>query len=420
MKYIIKERKSRIPGFRLLSLRFRFKDSTWDYSLNIKIKEGSFNSSDKRIKNDLVNTIRLHNILDLVDRTKLSMFSEGYGYIPKDEYKKRLLTALTEKGLIYVEQNEDIGNRVLHLSDYIDEYAISRQKSFLMKSSTGTTYKRLGSKIKEFDKSWDISTTDQIKLKSFRHFLISKGLSIPTINLMLVRLKTVLKNYSQYDGELPSKVITSPHFEKLREVKQKRVYITLEELSRIYNMEINDPKLSKARDLLLIGCYTALRVSDWEIKPTDISDDKTLLTYRTRKTGKEVSIPLFPELKVVLERNGWRSPILKENQITDLFRQLCKKAGINRAFKTYLVYPDRTEEKIGQAWEFVTSHTCRRSFATNMYLEEMPVSQIRVFTGHANDKVFMNYVQASDTEISRQVKLNALKKVFNNEKHRPN
>ena len=159
--------------------------------------------------------------------------------------------------------------------------------------------------------------------------------------------------------------------------------------------------------------------ADWEIKSNDISDDKTTLSFKTRKTGQIVSIPLFPELKEVLRRNGWKSPVLKKNQITGLIKELCRKAGITRPFKSYLVFPDRTEEVIGEAWEFVTSHTCRRSFATNMYLEGMPVSQIRVFTGHANDKVFMNYVQASDSEISKQVKLDALTKIFNNEKHRP-
>jgi len=396
-------------------MRFKFKEGSWDYSLGIKVKEGKYNANNKEVKDDLESTIRLNNILQVVKRIKLSMFSEGAGYIPRDAFKERFLETLQTKKLVYVEKIDHTGKAIMYISDYIEEYLSTGEKTSRIKRSTSTTYNRLLKKVKGFDSRWDISSTDQTKLKSFRLFMINQGLATSTINLMLVRLKTILKNYNRYDGDLSSKILDSQNLDKMKETKKKWVYITLDELDTIYNMDIKDPQLTKARDLLLIGCFTALRVSDWEIKPSDISEDKNKLTYRTQKTGAIVEIPLFKKLKAVLERNGWATPILHESQINPLFKEICRMAGMTRSFKSYNIYPDRTEEVIHQAWEGVTSHTCRRSFATNMYLGEMSVSQIRVFTGHASDKVFMNYVQASETEISQQIKLDSLEKIFNNE-----
>jgi len=417
MYYSIKQRKSRTGGYRLLSLRVKLKDGSLDHALNIKVKEGTYNPSDKSIKGDLYSTMRLHSILEVVERVKLSLFAEGTHYLTKEFFKERLLSALTEKGLTNDDSQTPTKPQNRLLTDLIKEFYTSKLKSSLMKQSTAVTYERLLAKVEDYDESWDIKDTSQESLKLFRYFLINKDLSIATINLMLVRLGTVLKYYNQFEGTLDPKILTSPFLKKMKEIKQKRVYLSLEEIARIYKLEIGDPLLSKARDLLLIGCYTALRVSDWEIRPTDISEDKSVLVYRTQKTGSIVNIPLFPELKKVLERNEWRSPVLKEHTINQLFRQVCKMADITRKVKNYKLYPDRTEEVEDEAWKFVTSHTCRRSFATNMYLEGMPTSQIRVYTGHANDKVFMNYVQASDTEVSKQVKLENLKNIFNNEKH---
>lgn len=415
MNYTIKQRKSRTQGHRLLSLRFKFREGTWNYSMNIKVKEGSFNSKSKEISNDLESTIRLRNFVDAAEMLKLSLLVEGRGNVSKDLFVKRFKEELVKRNLEFFENDDQTKQSIVYLTDYIEDYVSTGERLSKLQKSTSVTYRRLNNKITAFDSKWNIASTDQVKLKAFRLFLIGEGLKTSTINLMLVRLKTILKNFERYDGVLSTQIVNSPHLDKMKEVRKRWVYLSLEELDTIYNLKIEDDQLSKARDLLLIGCYTALRVSDWAIKPNDISEDRSKLTYRTQKTGSIVEIPLFDKLKVILERNNWSSPVLIEGHINPLFKELCKMAGITRSFKNYEVYPERTKETVQEAWQLVTSHTCRRSFATNMYLKGVPVSHIRAYTTHANDKVFMNYVQATDTEVSQQVKIETLNTIFNNE-----
>ncbi|MCD7940142.1 MAG: tyrosine-type recombinase/integrase, partial [Bacteroides intestinalis] len=46
-------------------------------------------------------------------------------------------------------------------------------------------------------------------------------------------------------------------------------------------------------------------------------------------------------------------------------------------------------------YELVTSHTARRSFATNLYLSGFPAISIMQITGHCTEKAFMAYIRVT-------------------------
>ena len=49
----------------------------------------------------------------------------------------------------------------------------------------------------------------------------------------------------------------------------------------------------------------------------------------------------------------------------------------------------------GQKWEFIASHTARRSFATNLALLNVPILQIAKRMGHSDIKQSYRYVCCS-------------------------
>jgi integrase len=51
-------------------------------------------------------------------------------------------------------------------------------------------------------------------------------------------------------------------------------------------------------------------------------------------------------------------------------------------------------------WMRVTSHTCRRSFATNMYLRNIDVLLIRKLTGHKSERIFFDYIKIDEIEVA--------------------
>ena len=57
-------------------------------------------------------------------------------------------------------------------------------------------------------------------------------------------------------------------------------------------------------------------------------------------------------------------------------------------------------------YEFVSSHTARRSFATNEYmLGDLNVQQIMSITGHTTERSFYKYIRQTPKENAERIRL---------------
>jgi len=54
-------------------------------------------------------------------------------------------------------------------------------------------------------------------------------------------------------------------------------------------------------------------------------------------------------------------------------------------------------------YELVTSHTARRSFATNLYRRGIPSTQLMLLTGHRSESSFLRYIKVSREDNARDV-----------------
>ena len=55
-------------------------------------------------------------------------------------------------------------------------------------------------------------------------------------------------------------------------------------------------------------------------------------------------------------------------------------------------------------YEWITSHTCRRSFCTNEFLAGTPVELIMKISGHKSVKDFYKYIRITPEEAAHQIK----------------
>jgi integrase len=56
-----------------------------------------------------------------------------------------------------------------------------------------------------------------------------------------------------------------------------------------------------------------------------------------------------------------------------------------------------------QKWEMVTTHTARRSFATNMYKSGYPSISLMKLTGHRTEKAFLLYIKVTPEDSAQQL-----------------
>lgn len=188
-------------------------------------------------------------------------------------------------------------------------------------------------------------------------------------------------------------------------VKAVKTILTFAELDQIKSTNFSKDNHKTARDWLIIGCYTGQRVSDLlHMDSTSIqkTQNSEVIVLKQIKTGKLIQIPMHIEIKrILLKRNGEFPPSFAENFESNksLFnrylKQLCEVAKLN-AIEKGSVYNNKTkrnEEGDFEKYKLVSSHICRRSFATNFYGNpKYPTPLLMNITAHSTEKMFLEYI----------------------------
>ena len=182
------------------------------------------------------------------------------------------------------------------------------------------------------------------------------------------------------------------------------IYLSEVELNNICEHDFTDnKKLEQVRDLFIIGCYTGLRFSDFsQLKLVNIKNDQ--IKVKTQKTGEIVAIPVHPIVSSILtkyEATQKGLPRSLSNQkMNEYLKVVGRKVGINEIMPKGKVTAKGTlkAETTIYKYDLITTHTARRSFATNLYLSGFPAISIMKITGHKTEKSFMKYIKVSAEE----------------------
>ncbi|AUC84367.1 integrase [Polaribacter sp. ALD11] len=193
------------------------------------------------------------------------------------------------------------------------------------------------------------------------------------------------------------------------------IYLNSKEINKIYETQIDNEKLSNAKDWLIIGLYTGLRVSDLtKLTLKDINDD--FIYKKTHKTKFPVIIPIHKHVREILNKKKGKFPKkISDQKFNDYIKEVCKIAGITEVVEGAKICPLEIEEngkkkiihrkKDGKfpKYELVTSHTCRRSFASNLYgkLDTLTIMNI---TGHKTESQFLDYIKITPKEYAIKLK----------------
>lgn len=200
-------------------------------------------------------------------------------------------------------------------------------------------------------------------------------------------------------------------FVKIQEQQYKEPYLNEEEINRIYKHNFSyDETLDNVRDNLIIGLWTGLRVSDF-LTRLDISNiEGDYISIKTLKTNHSVAIPLHPHIKSILKkRNGnlpskisevkFNKQIKTIGQIVDIDQEIL--GGISKVDKKTKI--KRKEIAIYKKYMLITSHICRRSFATNLF-GKISNSVIMAIAGWKSEQQMLDYVKLTNLENAKVLK----------------
>ena len=189
---------------------------------------------------------------------------------------------------------------------------------------------------------------------------------------------------NQYSDDVPlprgfAKILTP------KKVVSTSIYLNEEELRKIQAYPPDNDRERYVKHMFLCSAYCGARVSDiHNLNESNIRGDK--LVFIARKTKKEAVIPLKPIVAEYI-RNTKRVEI-SDVSYNSIIRKICRKCGIMEKVKIYKAGKESEMEK----WEAVSSHTARRSFASNLYLHGVDIYTISRLLQHSDIKLTEGYI----------------------------
>jgi len=253
---------------------------------------------------------------------------------------------------------------------------------------------------KLYKRPLNFSTIDIDFYKDFNSFMAKvKDYAPATMGKHVSTLKTFLREATE-TGINTNLKFQSKAF-KVVETESDSIALSEEELNAMYLLNLsNNTRLEKVRDLFIIGACTGLRFSDFtDIKPDNIKkDDKGfILDIIQFKTKNQVVVPLNKvSLEILQKYDNQLPPAITNQKFNEYIKEIAQMVEALHEPQTRAITKGGKQfEETVPKWQLVSSHTARRSFATNAYERGTPAISLMQISGHRTEKSFISYIKTS-------------------------
>lgn len=396
------------------SLTFRFTESRDSNSISItmkhfKIPKDSWNSKSKSIRKNPYSDYDEQN--NLLARFK-TYVQECYN---RDKIRNVAINKIWLESLYYDFFKLDNPHKKTELSinicEFLDSFINTNPLSY--SKNTIKNYKTLHNILQEFQNK----QKENYSFKSFGYDAFVKLINYcnndlkygsETIRTHVQKLKATFKYAYRFDIDVSEDYLKNNFIYTHKE--STYIYLNEEDIEKIKKVEyIPFNMYDNARDWLLIGYYTAQRVSDlFNLNIDNINIEEEYIKHYNKKTKKEVTIPFSEPLKEILKKYNFNLPrVISDGKYNEYIKKVCEKAGINEKVKGSLIQvldingekKRRKVEGYYEKWKLITSHTTRRSFITNhINKPEVKPHHIMKVTGHTKTTMLDKYNQIEDIE----------------------
>lgn len=301
---------------------------------------------------------------------------------------------------------------------YYEQFKADRLSQIGFRASSIKSYNSAIKNLHEFCiksgwKDLDFSQIDPSLLASFERFLVGKDLSSNYIRKMLSKTITILRQAVR-DG-----ITDQEHFERfeisINREESTAIYLTDQEVKDLLSINLSDNKrLERVRDVFVTACFTGLRYSDYhKIRRDNIRtiENFEFLVILMQKQKDQVFIPVSTELKAILDKYDGALPVISDVKMNAYLKE------IGPMLPSLLETIDRISTKGGKKistpvarYELLSTHTARRSFATNAYLAGWDMKAIRSVTGHSTNEMLEKYIRVTKQQNAVRVAADLQKK----------
>lgn len=383
--FFIRESKARKNGNVPIEVMITVNGERNSFSTGKQIAIEKWDKTKQQVKGKDQETQNLNNYLKAIKaklyQKEAELLERGFiitAQILYDAYFDKV-ESLKERSLFEVfeehnqEQEKLVGNGVSKATHWVSVYTIRLLREFVQQK-----YKREDLYLRELNLNF---------IQSFHSFLrIDKGmaqnsstkhlkLSKKIINLSVANSYMAFNPFSTYKVEREPVDID---------------FLDEEELRKIINFDTPLPRLERAKDMFLFGCFTGLSYIDIKtLTPEHFEKDNTgriWIKKRRVKTGVLSRIPLLPIAKLILDKyKGGEKllPIQDPADINKYLKDIAILCGINKR---------------------ICFHTSRHTFASTVTLaNNISLEVVSKMLGHTNTRMTAHYAKLIDKCIGEQM-----------------
>ena len=375
------------------------------YATPLKIEPLFWDGKKERVKNSkyCTNKDEVNAAITTIDSKVNSFIAESIAKgesITKESLRSFLDTCFGKK----VAAAHDFHSFFAEFIRLCDTRVSPRRGGKKIDYKTKREYARTYYYIQEYEKKRKIRlefrSITQTFFNDFVAFLQELGLSTNTIWHKTVSLKAVMKAANEQE------LTDNTKYQLFKNVSEESQAIALSEneLDILARFDFSSSaRLERTRDLFLVGCWTGLRFSDFtRIREENIKDD--MITIQQQKTNEFVTIPLHPVFLRIWEKyNGNLPGNISNQKFNDNLKDVCREAGLTEHVIKSITKGGKKQTTIYEKWQLVSSHTARRSFATNLYKSGFPSISIMQITGHKTESSFLKYIKVTKEEHAKML-----------------
>ena len=322
------------------------------------------------------------------------------------------------------EYYKDSGSKqdVPYFTDYLETYInrYENARSEITIKHCITTRNKLLEYERRKRRRLSFKNIDITFYNDFRSWIFQQGYSDNYFGSLIKIIKQAYKEARNVDKLHDCRDIENRNFVTVA-TESDNVYLTEEELQRIHRLNITPEliaahykdldrrrieqkikSLDTVRQRFLIGAYTGLRVSDFaRLGNINIGD---FIRITTTKTKTPIVIPIHPVIAEILANGFDPSVTVSDQKINVHIKELARLAGITDKVLLNKHVGGEVVEIIKEKCDLVSTHTARRSFATNAYKAGVPTIAIMKITGHKKESTFLKYIKISEEENAEMLK----------------
>jgi integrase len=304
----------------------------------------------------------------------------------------------------YVEISKQPTKLLEHVSKFIENATNRKNKkqNTFISSSTIASYKTNYQRLVDFAASqgkpdFDFSEVNSNFHKRYVDFLTNKTrvlksapsvevqYSLNTIGNAVKALKVFISDVKEIPLDRKELYVFSEDIDN--------IYLNEEELQSLHKYDFSGvPQIAIAVDWFLLMAWTGSRISDKK----QLGNIKNgMIVYDQQKTSNGVYIPLHPVANEITNKYNGLPPKISDLDLNSDIKTACKIVEINSIeSKTRTIGGKKVTIQVPK-YELVSSHTCRRSFCTIMFLRGIDVPTIMAVSGHKTVTSFMKYIKVT-------------------------